>query len=186
MSYYSCTSHSTHAPTDQRWLVGCRDCLVRNYSESTDFFRPKHVYKRGDPIVPSVTQFVLDPRTSTVTIESTGEKFVLDSSSDFVDHWLSSGRAELMWNREHGSPNILVRQVDYGITGSGTTMVGKFTSNLTGILVAKAFTEAHPFPVNPGDAVAYLSLWPWVCGCGAKAPEGQAVCLACRQRSAAT
>jgi hypothetical protein len=186
MSYYSCTSHGTHARTDQRWLVGCRDCLVLRYSASTDFFRPKHVYAPGDPIEPGVTQFVMDPRTSTVTIESTGEQFVLDSANDFIGHWLSSGRAELMWHPRHQAPNILIRDVGYGVTGSGTTMVGQFTSDLTGILIAKAMTDPHPYPVNPGLAAGYLTAWPWVCGCGAKAPEGQTVCLACRQSSAAT
>ena len=181
MSLYNCTSHSSHAPTDQRWIVGCRDCLVERYSRSTDFFRPKHVYDEGDPIVPGVTQFRMDPQNSIVTIQSSGEQFVLDSSSDFIGHWLSSGRAELMWNQKHRSANLLVRQVDYGVTGSGTTMVGEFTSDLTGILVAKALADAHPFPVNPGEAAEYLSSWQWVCGCGAKAPEGSSTCLACQQ-----
>ena len=183
MCQYSCTSHSSHSATDQRWLVGCRDCLVEQYSESTDFFRPKHVYQTGDPVVPGITQFVMDPRRSMVTIESTGESFVLDSASDFIAHWLSSDRADLMWSPRHNSPNILVREADYGVTGSGTTMIGKFTSDLTGVLVAKALADAHPFPVNPGEVAGYLVTWPWVCGCGAKAPEGEAVCLACSQRA---
>lgn len=179
-SMYTCGSYSSHAPTNQNWLVGCRDCLVERYSNSTDFFRSKHVYGAGSPIVPGVTQFVQDPRTSVVTIQSTGEQFVLDSPRDFISHWLSSGRAELKWSTRHRTPNVLVSHVDYGVTGSGTTAVGRFTSDVTGVLVAKALgPDAHPYPVTPGAVASDLTDWPWRCSCGAKAPQGMTKCLGC-------
>ena len=181
---YRCASHSSHAPTDQNWLVGCRDCLVDQYSASTDFFRPKHVYESGDEIRPGITQFVQDPRSSVVTIESSGEKFRLDSPFGFISHWLSSGRADLKWNTRHQTPNILVSQVDYGVAGSGTTAMGRFTSDVTGVLIAKALTsDAHPYPVNPGAVAWHLTDWPSTCACGAKAPQNAIQCLACTQRS---
>jgi len=182
VSVYICSKHSSHSPTDQNWLVGCRDCLVGQYSDSTDFFRRKHVYDQGDAIQPGVTQFVDDPRTSVITIESSGEEFRLDSPQAFISHWLSSDRAELTWNTRHNTPNILVRQVDHGMTGSGTTAIGRFTSNVTGVLVAKALgSDAHPYPVTPGVVSSDLTDWPWRCPCGAKAPPDQSECLVCAQ-----
>ena len=186
MTLYSCTSHSTHAPTDQRWLVGCRDCLVEEYSGSTDFFRQKHLNDPAFPPVPGATRFIPDPRTSRVTIESSGEEFLLDSPKAFIEHWMSSERASLKWNTRHNTPNVLVPEVGYGVTGSGTTVLGTHSSQVTGLLVAKAFSsDAHPYPVNPGLAASDLSDWLWKCDCGALAPQGALQCLACQQRRAA-
>lgn len=182
MSYYSCTSHTSHSPTNQGWIVGCRDCLVDEYAESTGFFRPKHLPDPDAFPVDGATRFLPDPTNSCVTIESTGEQFVLDSPRDFIDYWMSSGRASLMWNQRHNTPNILVSQVDYGVTGSGTTTLGVFSSDVTGLVVAKALgADAHPYPVDPGFAAKDLTDWPWRCSCGALAPQGTARCLACQQ-----
>jgi len=72
------------------------------------------------------------------------------------------------------------------VLGSGGSIPGApFTSDLTGVLVAKAFeSDAHPYPVNPGgEAVNDLEPWPWKCSCGALAPRGTTRCLACGQSS---
>jgi len=182
MTVYNCTASSSHAPTDQRFLIGCRDCLIEQYSNSTDFFRTKHVYEEGDEIRPGVSQFIIDPRSSDVTIKSTGDTFTLDSAQDFITHWLSTGRCDLMWNTRHRTANILVREVGYGETGSGTTAAGKFTRNYTGVMIAKALSsDAHPYPVDPTKVTADLEKWTWICECGAKAPVGKSICHACLQ-----
>lgn len=94
-----------------------------------------------------------------------------------------TSRCSLKWNQRHQSANLLVTNAGYGVTGSGTTMVGKFTSNLTGVLVAKALgPDAHPYPVNPGNAAQYLTEWPWRCSCGALAPQNTTRCLSCQQK----
>jgi hypothetical protein len=134
-------------------------------------------------IKPGVTQFAQDPRSSVVTIESSGEQFRLDSARAFISHWLSSERAELKWNTRHQTPNILISHANYGVTGSGTTAIGRFTSNLTGVLIAKALgPDSHPYPVNPGAVASDVTDWPWRCPCGAKAPYNTNQCLACAQR----
>lgn len=108
---------------------------------------------------------------------------MLDSPRAFIGHWMSSERASLKWNTRHGTPNVLVHEVGYGVTGSGTTVVGTHTSQVTGLVVAKAFSsEAHPYPVNPGLAVRDLTDWRWRCTCGSFAPQGSSECLACQQR----
>jgi len=184
MTVYNCTATSSHIPTDQRSIVGCRDCIIEEYSNSTDFFRSKHVYKDGDEITPGISQFLIDPQSNIVTIQSTGDTFILDSAQDFITHWLSSGRSELLWNTRHKSPNILVSIVDYGETGSGTTTKGKFTREYTGVIIAKALSsDAHPYPVDPTIATADLQPWPWVCECGAKAPVDESTCYSCVQSS---
>ena len=181
MSLYHCPVDPAHAPTDQRYWVGCRQCAIAGYASSTSFFTPKHVYSDGDPIRPGISSFTYNPSTHSLTIASSGETVILDSASGFIDHWIHPSRGSLKWNTKHQSANWLARQVDYGVTGSGTTMVGKFTSELTGVLVAKADDpDAHAYPVNPyGQAVRDLVDWPWTCACGACAPRGSARCLAC-------
>ncbi len=182
MTVYHCTESSSHAPTDQQWIVGCRECLIEQYCNSTDFFRPKHIYEEDDESRPGISQFIMNPQSSVVTIETTGDSFVLNSAQDFITHWLSTGRCELLWNNRHQTPNILVREVGYGKTGSGTTAIGRFTREYTGVLIAKALApDAHPYPVDPKVATADLQTWPWKCHCGAKAPVAQSVCLACAQ-----
>jgi hypothetical protein len=159
--------------------------MIEQYSRSTGFFTRKHTYQPGDPIQPGISYFTYDPSEHALSIASTGETVVLDSSSDFVSHWLESSRASLMWNAKYGTANILVPEVGYGVTGSGTTMVGRFTSDLTGLLVADALDNAHVFPVNPGgQAVRDLVPWPHVCSCGAMTPPGSRRCLSCEQREA--
>jgi len=159
--------------------------MVEQYSRSTGFFTRKHLYQPGDPIQPGLSYFTYDPSAHTLSIASTGETVVLDSSSDFVSHWLDPSRASVMWNSKYRTANIVVPEVGYGVTGSGTTMAGRFTSALTGLLVADALGDAHAFPVDPGgQAVHDLVPWPHVCACGAMKAPGSRPCLACQQRAA--
>lgn len=181
-SFYSCSSSTAHEPTDQGEMIGCRDCRVDQFAGSTGFFRSKHIYEEGDPQTPEVSYFTYDPSDHSLSIATTGETVILDDAEDFIRHWLTRG--DLYWNEKHQSANWLTPQVEYGVTGSGTTKVGEFTSDLSGVLVAKLFEpDAHPYPVDPeGQAVKDLEAWPWMCSCGGKAPRGESVCLGCRQK----
>ncbi len=183
-SHFSCSSNSAHVTTDQREWIGCRECSAERFSASTgSFFTSKHLYEPGDLIRPQVSYFTYDPRKYTVSIQSTGDQIIIDSPRDFVDHWMDPGRGELRWNKLHESANWVVGEVGYGAAGSGSTMVGEFTQELRGILVAKALDQdAHGYPIDPsGSATKDLVTWPWICSCGAKAPPDQSVCLACQQ-----
>lgn len=185
MTFYNCKSSTSHQPTDQNHWIGCLNCAIEQYSESTDFFREKHLYQPGDEIKMGVSYFTYDPSDHSLSIASTGETVILDDEAKFIQHWLDPARGELKWNEQHQSANWLTRKVAYGVTGSGSTKAGEFTSELTGILVAKARDpDAHPYPVNPsGPAVQYLVDWPWRCrDCGAKAPEHTGACLGCQQK----
>ena len=190
MTYYSCTSHSTHAPTDQSNFVGCRECVIDQYSQSTQFLTEKHIHIEGDEIKPFVSCFTFDHSNHTLTIESTGEAIVLKSLSDFVGHWLKPERGNLHWNQKYGNANWLAHDVGYK-TGSWSTAAGStaFTSDLTGIQVAKFLEpDAHGFPVNPGDPhiTQDLVAWPFTCACGNRAPENQTRCLVCQMSSGST
>ncbi len=184
MTAYSCTSSTSHPPTNQNHWVGCLTCSIDEWDATTDFFRPKHVHKLGDPIPRYVSKFTYDPANKRLSIDSTGETVTIENKQGFLDHWMESARGELMWNPKHESANYIVRKVGYGLTGSYSTAEGEFTSDVSGVLIAKALTDAHPFPVNPGRAEADLVSWPWKCQCGAMCMPEQTICLGCRQKGA--
>ncbi len=190
MTDYSCASRSTHGPTDQRGFVGCRECVIAKCSNSTQFFTEKHIHAEGNTIQPFVSCFTYNPSNHTLTIESTGDAIVLNSVSDFIGHWLEPERGTLYWNQKYGNANWLSHDAGYE-TGSWSTAQGStaFTSNLTGIQVAKLFEpDAHGFPVNPGDPhiTGDLVAWPWTCTCGNLAPKSQTQCGVCQSSSGFT
>jgi len=178
MTLYHCSIDTSHPPTDQGWLVGCRACRLDQYSASSAFFTAKHL--PGAPSNDYVSSFTYDPSTHSLTFIGQQGRIVLDSPIAFIDHWLDPSRAELLWNSRHSSPNILVREAGYGATGSGTTFLGALSSELTGLQVARALSaEAHAYPVNPGHVKSDLAAWPWRCACSSLAPQGARACLAC-------
>ena len=96
---------------------------------------------------------------------------------------MEPSRGDLYWNQKHQSANWLAHDVGYE-TGSWSTAPGStaFTSNLTGIQVAKLFEgDGHAFPVNPGDPhiTNDLVAWPHKCVCGNYARPGESTCLVC-------
>ena len=184
MTMYHCTANGAHAPTDQRDFVGCRACWVERQAASTGFFTTKHVWKPGDPIRQWVSAFTYNPSNHSLTIDSTGERVVLDSASGFIGYWTDPSRGKLYWNTKHRSANWLTPAVGYGETGSYSTAAGgKFTSNVKGILVARVFdADAHAMPVRAENMAGYLTDWPWRCACGSLAPKGQTRCYSCLQK----
>jgi hypothetical protein len=178
MSSLSRCSNTSHPPTDQFWLVGCRMCLVEQYASSSSFFSTKHL--PGGSQSPYASCFTYHPSSHSLSFPDSGAIVVVDSQRAFIECWLAESRASLMWNSKHSSANFLVKHVPYGSTGSGTTLVGALHSNLTGLQVGRALDSgAHAYPVNPGFVSSDLTEWPWRCRCGALAPKGASLCLAC-------
>lgn len=188
MRLYRCAVNSAHAPTDPRSWIGCRQCWVEQQAASTGFFTPKHVYKAGDPIRQWASAFTYNPSKHSLTIDSTGETATLDSASGFIGYWTDPARGQLYWNTKHRTANWLTPEVGYGVTGSWSTATsGKFTSDVTGILVAGLYSSnPHAYPVSPGHVMRDLQPWPWRCACGAAISQGQTKCLACQQSSMTT
>jgi len=182
---YTCSVNPAHPPTDQRWWIGCHACWVEDQvGNPTRFFTKKHVHMPGDPIQQYVSAFTYNPSSHSLTIKSTGESVVLDSSSRFINYWTASSMGQLYWNKKHQSANWLTPHVGYGASGSWSTAQGrKFTSNLSGILVASVYANPHAFPVHAAHLTGELEPWHWRCACGGLAPPTQVRCLACQQKS---
>lgn len=179
MTLHYCAANISHPPTDQREWIGCRSCAIERFGASTGFLTPKHI--PGGTPSQLASAFTYDPASHRLTFANSSGTVVLDSLEDYLAHWLEPSRCSLLWNTRHKKANAWVYEVDYGATGSGTTLLGALKSNLTGICIADAFgSNPHSFPVNAyGPSSSDLTAWPWRCACGSLAPPGKSQCLPC-------
>ena len=185
MSLYCCEYDQSHGQTDQRYFIGCRECFINGLLQVPEDFFDRHGYEPGAPTKPGLTYWHYNIASGNINLSGTTVN-VYDFNV-FLDNVFDFNTGSLYYNNRHDTANWYLPEYTYGIAGSGTLLPnGGLDYPVSGILVADVFgshINAHAYPVNYGRATIDLVSWPYICQCGALAPQGQKLCLACEQKA---